>query len=135
MRDEPCFRVEQLTRLGGPVGTNSGAFQLGALRIISGTGGGWEHVSVSRIDRCPTWDEMDRVKRLFWRDDEIVMQLHVNNDQKKNVFAYCLHLWRPQSEQEISAEKERWLRAGEEWPAEYDGVRPGLIPLPPRSFV
>lgn len=39
----------------------------------------WEHVSVSvsGARRCPTWEEMDAVKRLFWADDETVMQLHV----------------------------------------------------------
>jgi hypothetical protein len=37
----------------------------------------WEHVSVSLPNRCPNWPEMDFVKRLFWADDEIVMQLHV----------------------------------------------------------
>lgn len=55
----------------------------------------WEHVSVSRPDRTPTWDEMCAVKAAFWSDDECVMQLHppkadwVNNHQR------CLHLWRP----------------------------------------
>lgn len=45
--------------------------------VVASDGGGWEHVSVSFKMRCPTWGEMDEVKRIFWRDDECVMQLHV----------------------------------------------------------
>lgn len=66
-----------------------------ALRVIASTGEGWDHVSVSTATRCPTWDEMERVKRLFFRDDETAMQLHVPPSDHKNCHPYCLHLWRP----------------------------------------
>jgi hypothetical protein len=66
------------------------------LQIIASDLLGWDHVSVSRIDRCPTWAEMEQVKRLFFRDDETAMQLHVPTDQHINVHRFCLHLWRPQ---------------------------------------
>lgn len=55
----------------------------------------WEHVSVSLGRRCPTWDEMDYVKRLFWRDDELVIQMHVPRNNHVNNHPYCLHLWKP----------------------------------------
>lgn len=55
----------------------------------------WEHVSVSLDDRCPTWEEMDWIKRIFWRDDETVLQFHVPRSDHVNYHAYCLHLWRP----------------------------------------
>lgn len=55
----------------------------------------WEHVSVSTPTRCPTWDEMDWIKRLFWNDEEIVQQFHVNDSRKTNQHPYCLHLWKP----------------------------------------
>lgn len=55
----------------------------------------WEHVSVSVEGRCPTWGEMDDIKRIFWRDDETVMQLHVPRDEHVNLHPTCLHLWRP----------------------------------------
>jgi hypothetical protein len=75
-----------------------GAFRLGGLAILASSGDPtipWEHVSVSRHDRPPTWAEMDKVKRLFWKDDEAVMQLHVPRSQHINVHPNCLHLWRP----------------------------------------
>lgn len=59
------------------------------------TGIFWEHVSVSTPSRTPTWAEMDFVKRLFWADEETVMQLHVPRSQHISFHPYCLHLWRP----------------------------------------
>jgi len=65
------------------------------LRIIASSDGGWDHVSVSRADRCPTWAEMEQVKRLFFADGETAMQLHVPASDHVNNHPYCLHLWRP----------------------------------------
>lgn len=61
-------------------------------------GGGWEHVSVSLPNRCPTWEEMCRFKDIFWKDDEVVMQLHPSKNDYINNHSYCLHLWRPVNE-------------------------------------
>lgn len=65
------------------------------LKVISSSGPEWEHVSVSLPDRCPTWEEMDWIKRMFWRPDETAMQLHVPESQHVNIHEHCLHLWRP----------------------------------------
>lgn len=65
------------------------------LRIIAATGGGWEHVSVSRKDRCPTWEEMDFIARTFFQAHEWAMQLHVPRSDHINAHPNCLHLWRP----------------------------------------
>lgn len=55
----------------------------------------WEHVSVSTPTRCPTWDEMEYVKRIFWDESETVMQLHVPPAEHINHHSFCLHMWRP----------------------------------------
>jgi hypothetical protein len=55
----------------------------------------WEHVSASFPNRCPTWEEMCRVKAMFWDDEDCVMQLHPPRSQWVNNHPYCLHLWRP----------------------------------------
>ncbi len=65
------------------------------LTIVFSDGDGWEHVSVSTPDRCPTWDEMEWVKRKFWQDGDCVMQLHVPPSEHINCHPHCLHLWRP----------------------------------------
>jgi hypothetical protein len=38
---------------------------------------------------------MEQVKRLFFRDDETAMQLHVPPSDYVNAHPYTLHLWRP----------------------------------------
>lgn len=65
------------------------------LRVIATTGEGWDHVSVSLPNRCPIWGEMERIKRMFFQDHEVAMQLHVASKDHVNVHPYCLHLWRP----------------------------------------
>lgn len=79
---------------------NNGAFEV-TLRhnqkvfVIASDGAGWEHVSVSRKDRCPTWDEMCQVKALFWDDDDCVVQYHPARSEYVDNHKTCLHLWRP----------------------------------------
>lgn len=51
-------------------------YKLHAVAIIASWGGGWEHVSVSLNNRCPTWEEMCMVKDIFWGEDECVIQFH-----------------------------------------------------------
>lgn len=63
--------------------------------VDAGEGGGWEHVSVSLPDRCPTWDEMCYVKSLFWDVEDCVLQFHPPESRYVNNHPYCLHLWRP----------------------------------------
>jgi len=67
--------------------------------VICSEGMGWDHVSASLPDRCLTWDEMCRIKDLFWREDECVMQLHPPKNDYVNRHPYCLHLWRPQKQE------------------------------------
>ncbi len=65
------------------------------LKIIASSDYGWEHVSVSRSNRCPNWTEMAYVKELFFQSNETVMQLHVPASDHINDHPNCLHLWRP----------------------------------------
>lgn len=65
------------------------------LRIIASDGEGWEHVSVSLPERCPTWAEMCLVKNMFWDDADCVVQFHPPSSEYINNHSYCLHLWRP----------------------------------------
>jgi hypothetical protein len=54
---------------------------------------GWEHASVSLRHRCPTWEEMCRVKDLIWAPEDTVMQFHPPKSDYVNRAKYCLHLW------------------------------------------
>lgn len=76
--------------------------------VVASSGEGWDHVSVSFRDRCPTWDEMEDVRRDFFSPTDTVIQIHPPLADYVNLCKNCLHLWRP-------------------WHSE--------IPLPPREFV
>jgi hypothetical protein len=69
-----------------------------SLRVLASNGDGWDHVSVSRTNRCPNWPEMEFIKRRFFKDDETVMQLHVPPSEHINLHPNCLHLWRPHND-------------------------------------
>lgn len=68
-----------------------------ALRVLASADEGWDHVSVSCETRCPTWDEMEQIKRLFFLPGETAFQLHVAESEHISVHPYCLHIWRPRS--------------------------------------
>jgi len=69
------------------------------LKVQMSWGDKWDHVSISRPNRCPTWFEMDFIKNLFFEPDEVVYQLHVGIENHVNIHKYCLHLWRPQNKE------------------------------------
>lgn len=59
---------------------------------------GWEHVSVratrKRRSRVPSWREMCFIKRLFWDDEDVVVQYHPRRSEYVNTHPDVLHLWR-----------------------------------------
>lgn len=77
--------------------------------MVASIYGGWDHVSVSRKTRCPTWEEMCALKDLVFEPEETVMQLHPEKSEYVNNHPFCLHLWRPTGDLKI--------------------------PMPPKSFV
>lgn len=62
--------------------------------VIWSFGDGWEHVSCSYRKRCPTWEEMCKVKDVFFNPEEVAVQYHPRQSEYKNLHPYCLHLWR-----------------------------------------
>jgi hypothetical protein len=69
------------------------------LRCIAASGEGWDHISVTTsLPRCPTWAEMEQVKRAFFRPDEAAMQLHLPPSAHISVHPHCLHIWRPHAQ-------------------------------------
>ena len=64
------------------------------LIVVWSFGGGWEHVSVSYRKRCPTWEEMCRVKEMFFNPEEVAVQYHPRSSEYVNTHPFCLHLWR-----------------------------------------
>ena len=100
LRTLDAFRIPNTPYEAGAIG---GAFLLPyplvgeKLKCIATAGEGWDHVSVSleKASRTPTWTEMEYVKRTFFWAKEVVMQLHVAEEEHINIHPYVLHLWRP----------------------------------------
>ena len=84
-------------QIGGDGGM--GEIQLGMWRgsVIWSYGGSWEHVSVCPYKKriVPSWDDMCRIKDIFWHDEECVVQFHPPKKDYVNNMENCLHLWRP----------------------------------------
>ena len=71
------------------------------LKVISsgcGDGTNREHVSVSLPNRTPSWEEMCKIKDLFWGEEETVIQFHPPRSEYVNNHPYCLHLWKKEGE-------------------------------------
>ena len=86
--------------LSSPEDKNNGLFVIKWLNVkcIASDGGGWEHVSVSRLDSIdsPIWQHMCIVKDLFWDEEDVVVQFHPKKSEYINNHPGCLHLWRKQ---------------------------------------
>ena len=90
--------AEQLGPEGG-----AGMITINGIRcsVVFSWGGGWEHVSITPFNgTVPSWDDMCKLKRIFFDDDEAVMQIHPKKSEYVNIMKNCLHLWRP-TDQEI----------------------------------
>ena len=72
-------------------------YKPGQVFIIASWDMGWEHVSVSMKNRCPTWEEMCAIKDIFWCESECVVQYHPPKSEYINNHPYCLHLWKKTS--------------------------------------
>lgn len=64
------------TGIDGGIGQLFFPAQREPMTVVWSFGGGWEHVSVSYRRRTPTWNEMCKVKEMFWNDEETVVQYH-----------------------------------------------------------
>ena len=88
------FIVKQVSSDGG-----QGVITYGKMigSVIWSNGCGWEHVSVApyKHSYIPTWEDMCKLKSMFFYDDEWVVQFHPPKSQYVNNMPNCLHLWRP----------------------------------------
>jgi hypothetical protein len=97
IRKNGRISIQQIGEDGGAGYIYLGRFPFAKFaRIVFSWGDGWDHVSVSFSDRCPTWEEMCMAKDVFFREDECVVQYHPAKSDYVNRHLFCLHLWKPQ---------------------------------------
>lgn len=98
-KQSEIIRLDRLRVIGTGVDGGCGEIYLNGLKnepltVVWSFGGGWEHVSVSYRRRCPTWDEMCRVKDMFFHPEEVAVQFHPRESEYVNIDPHCLHIWR-----------------------------------------
>lgn len=102
---ESSFSVPNNLRVrSGALGSDDSVGQNGLFQFrfegievscIASNGMGWEHVSVSiNRKRTPSWEIMNKVKDLFWGEDDLVVQYHPPKSEYVNNHPFVLHLWR-----------------------------------------
>lgn len=91
----PNLMMRQTTEDGG-----AGEMMYNKMRasVIWSTGAGWDHVSISPYRKyyTPSWEDMCKLKSMFFYPEETVLQYHPAESQYVNNMPNCLHLWRPQ---------------------------------------
>ena|ERR1700678_3014139 len=59
----------------------------------------WEHVSCYKHDGfaryIPSWSDMCKIVRLFWEEEDCVVEYHPPKSESINISPFVLHLWRP----------------------------------------
>ena len=89
------YRLNVEKEMGWNGDNTCGCFRLSSpidgqpLLIQASSEDGWDHVSVSRSNRCPNWPEMEHVKRQFFKDDETAVQFHVPPKDHINNHPVC----------------------------------------------
>lgn len=53
----------------------------------------WLHLSVSRSNRLPTWDDLKLVKDVFMGRERKVIQVLLPASEYVNIHPFVLHLW------------------------------------------
>lgn len=53
----------------------------------------WRHLSVSRADRYPTWDELTEARYRFFEEETEVVQFLPPRSEYVNLHPNCFHLW------------------------------------------
>ena len=80
--------------------TNTETFRLGGMVVVASdddqydeTGENWRHVSFSRKDALPTWEDMCRVRADFFPPEALVVQVFPPVKEYRNLHPHCLHFW------------------------------------------
>lgn len=77
------------------------AFQLGQCFVICGIESGMWHMSISRIDRYPTWDEIKEARYRFVPDNVTMAMILPPRKEYVNLHPNCFHLHQIENDWEV----------------------------------
>lgn len=93
LRGIPELLILENTPIGG-----MGYIRYGSLKnssvVWSRDQGGFDHVSICPTKRTPSWEEMCKVKDIFFYDEEECYQVFPKKSEYVNIMENCLHIWR-----------------------------------------
>jgi hypothetical protein len=104
MRDLPLSQYVRTVlpdgwRIVQPFGDGYAYEERTGLRVIVSTADyddrEWMHVSVSRKDRIPSYEDLKYVKEIMVGNDRWAAQLFPPAADHVNIHQFCLHLWVP----------------------------------------
>lgn len=73
----------------------------------------WGHVSFSRRNRMPSYDDLKTVLETFCDLDHVTLQIFPKRAEYVNCHPYCLHLWQPIGFDPVADPNgERWRAVG-----------------------
>lgn len=73
----------------------AGQFKFGRCRVIVSQDNGLWHLSISRKDRLPSYDELKYARYAYLPDVPYLVQIFPPKEDFVNVHQFCLHLWEP----------------------------------------
>ena len=73
------------------LGKYQGLFVMGSIAIYEDLV--WYHVSFSRRDRIPSYEDICIIKDCWFGKDRWAIQVHPKADEHVNIAPTCLHLW------------------------------------------
>ncbi len=80
---------------GQPVGGARSFTHKDGRTILFSLDAPWIHVSVSRTDRIPDWEDLRLTKLAFIGPSRYAIQIVPPVDEYVNIHPNCLHLWSP----------------------------------------
>jgi hypothetical protein len=75
------------------IAMKEGMFRMGSCRILISKDAGLWHMSISRSDRSPSYDEIKKARYMFLPNEITVAQLFPPKEEFVNLHPFCHHLW------------------------------------------
>lgn len=83
----------ETTAAGPPMWTHPSGLRVAATSDKLEDGSWWLHVSVSRADKLPSWDDLKFAKDAFIGRNYEAVQVLPKDTEFVNCMPFCLHLW------------------------------------------
>ncbi len=104
LRTPKMFAVPPLwQQVECPVKSSYMFLSMSRLKVVYGEekieGMWWRHLSLSRQDRVPSYDDLTKVKSAFAGDHRAAVMVLPKKEEHINIHPNCLHLWWPVNEE------------------------------------